>query len=109
MSRIGKGQMPRRQLQDAEPDCNEHLLVVAAQFIVRHDQCGSRIAQHHHARFQDRQGARHEQCGTYALARHIRHCYDKMVVIQHIVVVEVAADLLCRCHTGEDVENFPLR
>ena len=110
MARVGRLQFPGPQVQDAEPDGHEHLLlVILADPVVRRLQDFPRAHTGHRDILDHDLGGHHEQRRGNALAAHVRHDQRQMVVIDQEEVVEVAAYFLRRLHRRVNVKFRAVR
>ena len=106
---ISRSYPARGYLQHTEPHRNEHLqLVVLADSVI----CAFKHLVRRHSRHcvvsQEHLCHHHKQRRRYTLARNVRNNYRKVVIIYQEVVVEISADLLCRCHRGENINVLPV-
>ena len=110
VTRVGSGQPAGGDLQDAQPDCYEHIrLIAAAEQLVGLFQDLARAVLQPREILNDPFGQHHEQGGRYALAADIRDHQAQMVVIHKEEVIKVAADILGRIHGGEQGDLVPVR
>ncbi len=94
------------------PVSEHHFLIGLTELLIGKGQYRSGIVKAHgHKRqiFEDGLAAHHEQRRRYAFPGYISHGYGQMAVIQHIEVIEIAADLFGGVHAGKEVKVRALK
>ena len=109
MARVHIDELSRPEIEHAEEYRHEHHLVVAlakAVIGVRHDLGEIAVTfRRHREVLQHRLRHDHEERGGDALARHVRHRDCETILVQHIEIIEVAADFLRGRHTRVELEG----
>ena len=107
---VGRRDLSGRDLQDSQPDRDEHLdLIAGAQCLVGLLQNLGRRPSQHGAALQNHFGNHHEQSRRNALAAHVRHDHAQMILVDQEEVIEIAADLSRGVHFGIQIEFLPVR
>ena len=104
VTRAAIAQTARRQVENAEQQGDEHIVVVAlAERLVDRLDHLRRIVFMGRSMAQKRQGHRHHHRGRDALAADVTDAEEELLVPEE-EVEQVAADILCRCHGGIEVD-----
>ena len=107
---VGRRDPARRNIQDPQPDRDEHLLLVvgADRRIGACENIGKRFARHNIVG-QDDPGGHHKEGGRDPLAGDIRDHQAEVVLVDQEEVIKVSADLLGRMHGGKNIKGIVFR
>ena len=107
MAGVGGGEEAGGEIQDAEPDRDEHFLrVPLADFIVHLGEDLRRAAPLHGDMVDQGAGQHHEEGGRNALAGNVADDQAEVSFVNEEEIVQVAADLLGRGHGESDIDFF---
>ena len=110
MSCIGGFQPACGDLQDAQPDGNEHLLRIVLADILIHGPEHLRGTLEFFRNIVDNDhGDHHEQRRGNTFSGYVCDHERQMVIIQQVEIIEVTAHFLGRVHNGIDIEFIPFR
>ena len=106
---VGKEYLAGLYVQNTHPSGNEHTCIVTfAELFI----CNGEHLLNAHARLgtalYDGLGLHHKHCRRDTLAGYVCHQECKVVIVNKIEIVEVAADLFCRVHRGVDFKFFSI-
>ena len=99
-----------RQLEDAEPDRDEHIFVIMLVNLVVHSlqTLLRRVTQQKYV-VEKRLCDHHVHGSRNTFSGDIRHDKGEMIIVYQEEIVEIAGNLLCRYHGGINIEIFSVR
>ena len=106
MRSVCKFQNSFPEIQDPEPQCDEHrcFIVVAKLFVGKVQRLGRVLAPQHHIFYQSL-GSHHKKRSRNSFSRNIRDDNSQLILSNKEIIIKVSAHLTCSPHIAADLKG----